>query len=161
MSIDASHAHAFTLSIDARGHLEFIDGQGQVHKDATAVRAFPMTAPDKWVSIRDPKGQELALVKDPAMLPTSVRTVLEDELSRTEFSPIVRRIYEIRRAEYGVIWDVETDRGRVEFQLETEESIRSLGDRSAVIIDSHGIRYRIPDILELDRVSRRKLERYF
>lgn len=151
----------FTLDVDAWGYLVFIDSQGQRTEKVTPVRAFPMMAPDRWIAIRDKRGQELALIKDPAMLPTSVRTLLDQELARRDFSPRITAISAIRRADYGADWDVETDRGPVTFRVEAEESIRQLGDRGTVIIDSHGIRYRIPDVLELDRHSRKRLERYF
>ncbi len=151
----------FRLEVDVWGHVAFVGGDGVRHEKVVAVHAFPMTAPDRWVSIRDANGQELALVKDPAMLPTETRTLLEQQLAQREFSPRITQIHSIKRAEYGVLWNVETDRGPVTFKLESEESIRSVGDRGAVIIDSHGIRYRIPDVLELDRPSRRRLERYF
>lgn len=152
---------AFQLEADAWGHLVFQDAEGVRHEKVVPIRVFPMTASDKWISLRSALGQELALVKDPAMLPTPARTLLEQELARWEFSPRITQIHSIKRAEYGVLWEVETDRGPVTFKLESEESIRSVGDRGAVIIDSHGIRFRIPDTHELDRPSRRRLERYF
>jgi len=154
-------AQNFVLDADAWGRLVFQDADGTRHEKVVPIRVFPMTAPDKWVSIRSAAGQELALIKDPAMLPTPARTLLELELARWEFSPRIMQIHSIKRAEYGVLWDVETDRGPVTFKLESEESIRGVGDRGAIIIDSHGIRFRIPDVLELDRPSRRRLERYF
>lgn len=165
-SDSASHPQAasppgFTLELDAWGYLSLLTADGARHEKVIPVHAFPMTAPDRWISIRASSGEELALVKDPAMLPTAVRTLLEQELSHREFSPRITQIHSIKRAEYGVLWDVETDRGPVKFKLESEESIRNVGDRGAVIIDSHGIRYRILDVLDLDRASRRRLERYF
>lgn len=151
----------FSLEVDAYARLIYVGPDGERVENVTPVRAFPLSSPERWVAIRDRQGRELVLIKDPAMLPTSVRTLLDQELARREFSPRILQIYNIHRADYGIDWEVETDRGRVSFRVEGDESIRELGERGTVIIDSSGIRYRIFDVNELDRASRRRLEKYF
>ena len=58
-------------------------------------------------------------------------------------------------------WHVETNRGPTSFLLDSEDDVRRLGPFKALFIDSHGIRYLIPDTRELDYASRRILDRYF
>jgi len=55
---------------------------------------------------------------------------------------------------------VETDRGRTTFQLNSEDDVRRIEPDQASIVDTHGIRYLIMSVRELDGASRRILE-YF
>jgi hypothetical protein len=45
--------------------------------------------------------------------------------------------------------------------LDSEDDVRRLGPYKALFIDTHGIRYLIPDTRTLDLASRRILDRYF
>jgi hypothetical protein len=58
-------------------------------------------------------------------------------------------------------WEVETDRRPVIFFLDSDESLRRLGPFTALFIDTHGVRYLIPDTRKLPSPSRRLLERHF
>jgi len=42
-------------------------------------------------------------------------------------------------------WRVETNRGPTSFLLDSEDNVRRLGPNKALVIDTHGIRYLIPD----------------
>ena len=57
-------------------------------------------------------------------------------------------------------WFVETDRGPTSFVLNSDEHVRKLGQDRALILDSHGLRYLVPDAKQLDAHSRRLLSRY-
>lgn len=132
-------------------------------KNASArpLRLFPLTDPAHWIAILDERGQELACIEDPATLDDELRQTLEAALARRHFVPVIRRILNITRAADGHDWLVETDRGATTFRIETDESIQSLGGGRLVIIDKLGTRYLVPQIADLDRDSRRKLERYY
>ena len=108
----------------------------------------------------DAQGREVAWVEDLAALAPEVRRVLEDELARREFVPVLRRVLGVSAAVEPSRWEVETDRGAASFVLNNEDDVRRLGDHRALIIDAHGIRYLIPDVRLLDPLSRRLLERY-
>ena len=73
---------------------------------------------------------------------------------------MVRRIVRISAPVEPSEWEVETDRGRTRFVLNSEDDVRRLSDHRALIFDAHGIRYLIPDLRALDGTSRRLLERY-
>ncbi len=106
------------------------------------------------------EGRELACVRDLAELPAQVRQVLEEDLGRREFVPVLKQVYNVSTASEPSEWDVDTDRGRTRFLLNSEDDIRRLGPYSALIIDVNGIRYLINDLREFDAASRRILERY-
>jgi hypothetical protein len=57
-------------------------------------------------------------------------------------------------------WFVESDRGPTSFELPSEDNIRRMGSDGALLIDGHGIRYRITSVAQLDTHSRRILRQY-
>lgn len=149
-----------TLSYAANG-LVLTDTQGVRHAPVRPVRLFPLTDPQRWIALVGEDGRELACIEDPATLSEEQRAFLNTALARRDFVPVIRRIANITRAPEGHDWHVETDRGATVFRIETDESIQSLGGGRLVIIDKLGTRYLVPNITDLDRESRRRLERYY
>ncbi len=89
-----------------------------------------------------------------------LRELIEQELDQREFMPVLSRIVRISANSEPCEWEVETDRGRTTFLLKTDEDVRRIDDRRAMITDSNGIPYLIENIDALDSKSRRYLERY-
>ncbi len=141
--------------------LSLIDDAGVRHDHVRPVRLFPLTDAQHWVALIGDGGREIACVEDVSAMEPEQRALLEAALARREFVPIIRRILKIARAAGGHIWHVETDRGKSAFRIEADESIQSLGGGRLVIIDSLGTRYLVANVSELDRESRRRLERYY
>ncbi|HEV3417956.1 MAG TPA: DUF1854 domain-containing protein, partial [Pirellulales bacterium] len=119
--IDASSDDAFSLRHDALGRLVLIGADGAEHVGVEPARAFPISDPQNRISIRDDHGRELRWIDSLADLPPDVRTVLETDLRRREFMPIVTRIVHMTAFTEPSQWDVETDRGRTEFLLGNED----------------------------------------
>jgi hypothetical protein len=151
---------SFGLQHDAWGRLVLIDADGQRFVGVEPVRAFPISDPQHWISIVDSDGRELVNVENIADLPAATRKVLEEDLLRREFVPIIRRIERVSTGADPTEWRVDTDRGSTRFLVKSEEDIRRLGPTRVLIIDDHGVRYSIPDTRVLDAASRRLLERY-
>jgi hypothetical protein len=151
---------SFQLHHDALGRLVLTDADGTEHVDVEPARAFPISDPANRISIRDAHGHEIRWIERLADLPPDVGAVLETDLRRREFMPIVKRIVHMAAFTEPSQWDVETDRGRTQFLLGNEDDVHRLDGHRAVIIDTHGIRYLIPDTRALDGHSRRILERY-
>lgn len=150
----------FELEYDAFGRLVFVGGDGKRHVGVTVVRGFPITDRQHGLAVLDSEGHELAWIADLADLPASTRHAIEKELAKREFVPHIRRILSVSMQTEPCEWDVETDRGRTTFVLKSEDDVRQLDGRRAMVVDAHGIRYLIPDTSQLDRFSRRTLERY-
>lgn len=148
------------LSLHPTG-LSFTDAQGILHQHLRPVRLFPLTDSQHWIALVNEQGREVACIEDPLTLGEEQRTVLNAALARRDFVPVIRRIANITRAPEGHDWHVETDRGPTTFRIETDESIQPLGTGRLVIIDKLGTRYLVPNIQDLDRDSRRRLERYY
>jgi hypothetical protein len=150
----------FDLQRDARGRLVLIDAHGDRHEGVEPVRSFPISDPDHWISICDALGRELVAVQDPAALAPAVRDLLEHDLGRREFVPLIRRIIGVPADTEPTEWEVDTDRGRTRFMVNNGDDVRRLGPHRALVVDTQGIRYLIEDIRKLDASSRRSLERY-
>ncbi|HZZ71367.1 MAG TPA: DUF1854 domain-containing protein [Pirellulales bacterium] len=149
----------FGLSADALGRLVLIDADGVRHIGVDPVRSFPITDPQRWISIRDSRGKEVAFVEDLKELHPPTRRTLEEELARREFIPQLKRIVRMTNDTPPIRFDVETDRGPTEFLLNSEDDIRRLGPNTFLIVDSAGVRYLIANYSALDAHSRRWLDR--
>lgn len=145
---------------DAFARLVMIDAAGREHVGVEVVRAFPLSEPDRWISICDADGHEILALDDARQLPEEIRTILLDELAKREFVPVIRRIVKVWNQTDPQEWQVVTDRGPTSFCVDSDEDIRRMEPRQVLIVDGHGIRYRIPDTLQLDARSRRILDRY-
>jgi hypothetical protein len=155
-----SNMSSFGLSHDPWGRLVLIDSDGLRHVGVEPVRAFPISDPDRWISLCDPQGRELLHIESLADLPPNVRQILVDELSLREFVPVIRRVQRVSSEISPSEWSVETDRGPTKFTLESEEDVRRVGADRILITDSQRMRYQIPDVRALDSASRRILDRY-
>ncbi len=150
----------FSLSRDAAGRLIVTDAQGRRHENVEPIRAFPISDPEHWVSLCDPSGHEVAQVCDLQQLAADQQELLQTELTRREFVPVIQRIVSISSLAEPCEWLVETDRGPTSFVLNSDEHVRKLGSEKALILDSHGLRYLVPDAKQLDANSRKLLARY-
>ncbi len=148
----------FDLHEDAWGRLVLVDHEGVSHAPVEPVRGFPISDPDHWISICDSEGRELIVVRDLAALAPATRAVLEKDLARREFVPLIRRILRVPADTEPSEWEVETDRGCTRFLLNSGDDVRRLGPHRAQIIDSQGIRYLVDDVRQLDARSRRIIE---
>jgi hypothetical protein len=151
---------SFQLRIDPFGRLVYVDATGQECVDAVPVRAYPITDPGHWVVICDAEGRELRCIEDLSTLPVALRDILENELAQRAFVPQIRRVILVSSYLEPAEWEVETDRGNTRFVLKTEDDVRRLGPHSAMIQDSQGIRYLVPDTRQLDPYGRRAVDRY-
>ncbi|MCE9547890.1 MAG: DUF1854 domain-containing protein [Planctomycetia bacterium] len=160
---DKSLAHAnlpFSLHRDPFGRLVLVDHDGHAHEGVTVIRAFPISDPHRMVSIVDTAGHELALVEDLENVDADTRLTVLQELARREFLPHIQRILGVSGRIEPCEWRVATDRGEHRFVISAYEDVHRFGQHGALVIDGEGTRYLIPDVRQLDRASRRHLERY-
>jgi hypothetical protein len=151
----------FSLERDAWGQLSLLFSDGRRLAGVEVARAFPISAPGEFVSICDAAGHEVVCVEDPSVLPPTVLAAIEEELARREFVPIVLRIKRVSADTDPSQWQIVTDRGPTSFLMEdSDNDVRRLGPSRILLVDTHGIRYLIPDTQRLDSVSRRILDRY-
>lgn len=134
--------------------LDLIDSIAPEHYDRIrVVRSFPFTDRNKYISIRtiDEKSKEIGMIKD---LETDVdpetRKMLEEQMDIRYFTPVIKKINNIKD-EYGhAYFDVETDQGPCKFVIYmNSSSVVNLSDVRLLISDLDGNRFEIPDYTKL------------
>jgi hypothetical protein len=149
----------FDLQRDAFGRL-VLTADGQQHTGVVPVRAFPVSAADGPLSLVDADGHELAWIPDLAALDAPRRALIEAALQTREFMPVIKRLLAVSSFATPSIWDVETDRGRTRLVLKGEEDIRRLSATVMLVADAQGVQYLIRDVPDMDRHSRKLLDRF-
>jgi hypothetical protein len=155
-----SHQKLHTLERDLLGRLILIDASGVRHVGVYPVRAFPITAPGSGISIMDQSGKELCWFDGDNMIPESELALIEEEMAAREFMPVIEKITKVSTFATPSIWDIETDRGPTRIRLKAEEDIRRIAGNTLLIADSNGLQFLIKDSTELDKVSKKILDRF-
>jgi hypothetical protein len=151
----------FSLERNAWDQLVLVLPDGRRVDGVEVVRGFPISEPGEYVSICDGEGHELICIEDPSALPPTLLELLEEELTRREFVPVVVRIDDVSADSDPAQWRIVTNRGPTTFLMEdSDHDVRRLGPNRFLLVDTHGIRYLIPDARRLDNGSRRILDRY-
>ena len=148
------------LERDALGNLIFIDAKGERHIGVYPVRAFPITAPAAGIGIMNQSGKEVRWFPDVALIPEEELTLIKEELAAREFMPVIERITQVSTFATPSIWDIETDRGPTRIRLKGEEDIRRIAGNALLIADSNGLQFIIKDSTQLDKVSKKLLDRF-
>lgn len=152
---------AFQLTRNAFGKLVFTSADGAVvHEGVVPVRAFPIATPDKNISLVGTDGRELAWIDTLSEVPEAARSLIQEELKQREFLPQIHRILQVSTFASPSTWELETDRGPSTLVLKGEEDIRRITPTALLIADTHGVQYLIRDIQELDKASRKLLDRF-
>jgi hypothetical protein len=126
--------------------------------DVRLRRAFPWSAPDRYVSVRDAEGKELLLIDSLEPLDVGRRTVIERALGDASFVPRITSVEDVDVRFGYQQWKVTTDRGPAEFRVQEREDIRFMPDGRFRIKDADGTVYELIKLDELDESSRRAVE---
>ena len=146
---------------NAHGRLVLTLGDGTVFEAVVPVRAFPIAAPTEGLSLIAADGKEALWVARMADLEPAHRELIEQDLAVREFVPTIERILKVSSFSTPSTWDLQTDRGMTQMVLKAEEDIRKLAGRTRLLIAGQdGVQYRIPDSNQLDKHSRKLLERF-
>jgi len=148
-----------TIHRDDWGQLVLTLPDGTRHSGVEPVRCFPLSDPTHAIALLDIEGHEILNLPSLDVLAPSARETLQHELAEREFVPVIRRIISASAPNTPCQLDVETDRGRTSFHLESDDDCRRLGPQAVLIADSNGVRYSIPDIGRLDGGSQRIVRR--
>ncbi|MBV6324418.1 DUF1854 domain-containing protein [Duganella violaceipulchra] len=150
----------FDLTRNPFGRLVLTTAAGEVHESVAPVRAFPVQAPDDGIALVSTDGKEVGWIDRIEDLPAAVGQLVREELEGREFMPEISRINSVTSFATPCTWSVATDRGDTEFVLRGEEDIRRLTVDTLLISDIHGIHYLIRDVRELDKHSKKILDRF-
>lgn len=148
------------LHRNALGKLVLTQPNGDVVENVVPVRAFPIQAPQGQISLVGGDGHEAAWIERLEDVPEEARALIEEELRLREFTPVIQRLVEVSSFATPSQWTVDTDRGRTSFVLKGEEDIRRLSRDALLVLDSHGVQFLIRQPQQLDRHSRKLLDRF-
>jgi len=150
----------FQLRRDSFGKLVITLENGEEHVGVIPVRAFPIQAPTRGISLVRDGGKEVAWIDDLAEVPEQIRNLVQEEIEGREFIPEILHIKDVSSFATPCTWYVKTDRGDTEFVLKVDEDIRRVGEASLLVADSHGINFLVRDMYRIDKHSRKILDRF-
>lgn len=125
------------------------------------LRAFPLSLPGQYYSVRNGGGKEVGIIITPDELDPESRSLVEAELERRYLVATVRRIRSVEERFGTVDWEVETQRGLTRFTTrELRENVLRPAPGRILFNDVEGNRYEIPDLAALDPQSQSWLLRH-
>ena len=142
------------------GRWYYVSADGQQHDHVMAVRSFPVAAPEEGIALVDVDGKELLWIPHLNLLADPVRSQIVKAINQREFMPQILKLYGVSGFLTPSTWDIETDRGRTNLLLKGEEDIRRLSASVLLVTDGHGVQFLIRDLAQMDRYSRKLLDRF-
>ena len=143
------------------------DGSVEYFERVVPVRAFPISDPEEFISVKEPdsrekgKGAEIGLIRRMSDFDTQTQELLREELDRRYFTPVIKKLTGVKEKFGYFHWDAETSAGKVSFVMTNVTSnIRTLEDGRVFIHDIDGNCFQIPDPSKLDKASLKKIEIY-
>ena len=121
-------------------------------------RCFPWSAPTRFISLRDDRRREFALVADPADLDETSRAVLEEALVEADCVFEIEAIDSINEEIEIRCWQVRSRHGARHFQTRRDDWPRRVPGGGVLIRDVAGDLFYAPKPSSLDARSRKLLE---
>ena len=131
---------------------------GTVYEKLEPRRLFPVSRASTYITLLDPEGVEIAVIRKLTDLNPPALERIEYSLSDYYLVPHITKILSVTE-KYGTIhWTVETDRGVKSFDIRNRNhDIRVYTDGRVRVRDSDDNRYIITDYRKLDKHSRKQL----
>lgn len=150
----------FQLTRNLAGRLVLRLSDGTTHEGVTPARAYPVQSPQEFVALMSTEGKEVLWIERLADVPEDIRALVNEEIASREVMPVIQHLTKVSTYSTPSTWEVVTDRGPTKFVLKGEEDIRRLNGGTLIITDSHGLRFYVADMQQLDKHSRRILDRF-
>lgn len=117
-------------------------------------RMFPITGFDKYISLLDSSGNEIAVIRNINDLMPESKAVVEKCLTEYYMMPRITRFIRMSEKFKIWMWTAETDKGICTFEIRNHlTAIKPLYDGRVLIKDANDNRYEIPDVSKLDKKS--------
>ena len=159
----------FSLSAGGLISLKIINAEGneEFFERVVIRRSFPVTAPDEFLSVREPdsrikgRGAEIGMIRNVNIFDKDTVKLINDELEVRYFTPEIKKITSAKEKFGYTYWEAETTAGNASIVLNNPFSnIRVLEDMSIFISDMDGNCFVIPDPSKLDKLSYKYIEIY-
>ena len=133
---------------------------GTEYRRVILMRALPLTRPDEYICISDVEKNELGIIEKLSDFPPEQREMIESELSKRYFCPVITEIKSVREKFGNFYFDVMIGERKKNFTVKNiTKNIRYHGS-GFDIIDIDGNRDNIPDYSQISGKSRRNLDPY-
>lgn len=141
------------------GFLSLKLSNGEFYNRVNLYRAFPLSKPDEFISVRDVDDEEIGIIRYLDDVDNPTRELINIELDRRYFSPVVEEILSLKD-EYGHVYmTIITNSGQREITVPMGSSnIIKLKNNRIILLDIDGNRYDIVDYKKLDSKSIKLLE---
>ena len=128
---------------------------------ATVVRIFPLTNPDRYFSVRDGGGNEVGILTSLEGLDPESLAYVHAALVRHYMVARLKKVIKVQER-FGIVeWDVETDRGECRFSTrDLRDHVLRLPSHHYMLVDVDGNRFEVKNLLELDEASQTALLRH-
>lgn len=159
----------FSLSAGGLISLKIINAEGneEFFERVVIRRSFPVTAPDEFLSVREPdsrikgRGAEIGMIRNINIFDKDTVKLINDELEVRYFTPEIKKITSAKEKFGYTYWEAETTAGNASIVLNNPFSnIRVLEDMRIFISDMDGNCFVIPDPSKLDKLSYKYIEIY-
>ncbi len=125
------------------------------------LRAFPLSEPHRFLSVRGSENKEIGLIVNPADLDGANRQLVDEELERRYLVPTVTRIVSAKERFGTVDWTMETNRGLCRFTTRNlRENVQRPSPDRIILNDVDGNRYDIRNLDDLSIASQELLFRH-
>ena len=133
----------------------------KTYEKVTIRRAFPLSVPTGYHSVRDSDNKEVGLLCGIEALDAESRRLVDLELERRYMVAIIRKIVKVTERFGTVDWEVETDRGACRFTTrDLRENVIRAGASHYLLTDVENNRFEVPDLNVLDPNSQSLLIRH-
>ncbi|MGN1410507.1 MAG: DUF1854 domain-containing protein [Eubacteriales bacterium] len=159
----------FSLSAGGLISLKIINAEGneEFFERVVIRRSFPVTAPDEFLSVREPdsrikgRGAEIGMIRNINIFDKDTVKLINDELEVRYFTPEIKKITSAKEKFGYTYWEADTTAGSASIVLNNPFSnIRVLEDKRIFISDMDGNCFVIPDPSKLDKLSYKYIEIY-
>ena len=143
-----------------------VEYRDQVHDNVRAYRCFPISRPSEfialWTGDSALEHKEIGMVRRLKELLPSSRLAVGHELTKRYFIHYIQKIVDIKEEMGFLVWNVETDKGQMEFMTRRfdRNSVIEGGTNGHIIEDVDNNRYEIEDLDTLDPQSKATFLRY-
>ncbi len=130
------------------------------YSKVTIYRTFPFSEPDRYLSIRQatPKAEEIGIIKDLDSWPENIREIVEEQLNLRYFTPVIKKINDIKE-EYGfAYWTVITDKGEMNFTTSIWSPITRISENRLLVSDLDANRFEIENFEMLSKKEKKLID---
>ena len=124
----------------------------------SVLRAFPLSEPERFFTLRDADNKEIGMIVDPSALSDENRKFVYEDLTRRYLIPAVKQILSAKERFGTVDWEMDTDRGLCKLTTRNlRENVQRPAPARILLTDVDGNRYDIRNLDQLDLHSQQLL----